>query len=656
MSKEQQKQQDVGLDFETLVASSEQFARTRQELVVAAKLSLTGITNLVVNYENSSLVDTFLESCYKPHELYNESYNIDAVELQRGMAGQGCALEYLDQLIFGTFQREPATDLGPGQIMTDPRTGERLRNPDGFVNRKENTRGRPRDCVLILRNIDYCNDFCSQTPGVIDPKAVALFDKFRHPKIKWGACLILVTNERLQLPFKVRTVKLEPVDALEANHIIDATVDLFVRHKIKVSFSTSQRQQMVRKLCGLIYTEASDAFNEALSKSRVKKEDGDKTQEIDSMKVLRKLREKINSNFMEDAVGLTHLNPKPWEDYICPESSNFTFDVQKIVRDFEEIKSLREMQEKAIRTGKNDDHIVQTITAIRTRMPHVIVLYGKGGVGKSAFPIHFAGLLDFDVWDFNVTATHSKWIGEGPERMREGLEKISKASHLVVRIDEYDRAMGATSASGHGMHEAHKQVESEFMNWLQNEQEENSFVKNDIFVIMTTNHKENITGPLLRSGRADLVIDINDFDEKSMMETFVSAPRRMKNRGVTVVGFGSYDALLKEIEALDLQKLASIASRKNFTVRDVDTLIMEMAAHRYYKRRGKGELTWDTDTFAKILERSVGSGKSDDTCELVLGDRYLIENEDEEPQSEFPFEEIGDQPDITKFKDTPFFK
>jgi hypothetical protein len=67
-------------------------------------------------------------------------------------------------------------------------------------------------------------------------------------------------------------------------------------------------------------------------------------------------------------------------------------------------------------------------------------------------------------------------------------------------------------------------------------------------------------------------------------------------------------------------------------------------------------LTWDTDTFAKVLERSVGSGKSDDTCELVLGDRYLIENEDEEPQSEFPFDEIGDQPDIAKFKDTPFFK
>ena len=50
------------------------------------------------------------------------------------------------------------------------------------------------------------------------------------------------------------------------------------------------------------------------------------------------------------------------------------------------------------------------------------------------------------------------------------------------------------------------------MNWLQNSQEENLFVKNNIFVIMTTNHKDNITGPLLRSGRADLVIDIDNFD------------------------------------------------------------------------------------------------------------------------------------------------
>lgn len=640
----------ISLDFETLVSNSDQFIKTRQDLIVAVKLSLTGITNLVVNYENTSLVDTFLEFCYKDQELYNESNSIDAVELQAGRPGEGLALQYLDQLIFGTFDREPETDFGPGQIKTNPQTGERLRNPDGFVNRRDNFRGRPKDFVLIVRNVDYCTDICSQEPGVVDSKALALFDKFRHPKIKMGASLLLVTNEKLKLPFKVRTVKLEPVDEIEANHIIDGSVDLFTRHKIKVSFTRSEKEQIVRKLCGLIYTDAADAFNEALSKSRGKNNGNKSEQEIDSLKVIRKLRKKVNSNFMEDAVGLTNLVPKPWEDYICPESSNFTFDVQKIVRDFEEIKELRSNQRKNV----HDDNTKQTITAIRTRMPHVMLLYGKGGIGKSAFPIHFAGLLDFDVWDFNMNATHSKWIGEGAARMREALDRISKASHVVVRVDEYDRAMGSTSSSGHGMHEAHKQVESEFMNWLQNNQEDNLFVKNDIFIIMTTNHKENITGPIKRSGRVDLVIDINDFDDKSIKQTFLSVARRMKSRGVVVVGFDSYDNLHNAIVSLDLDKLSSIASRRHFTVRDVDTLILEMAAHRYYNQKGKSNINWDTETFAKILEQSIGAGQDDNTSELVLGDRYLIEEKDKDLQIELPIS-TDFQPDIAKFKNGPFF-
>ena len=96
----------MGLGFVDLINNSEQFERTRRELVVATKLSITGITNLVVNYENTALVDEFLKYCYKPQELYHEAYDIDAVELQQGAAGQGYALQYLDQFIFGTFERE----------------------------------------------------------------------------------------------------------------------------------------------------------------------------------------------------------------------------------------------------------------------------------------------------------------------------------------------------------------------------------------------------------------------------------------------------------------------------------------------------------------------------------------------------------------------
>jgi hypothetical protein len=279
---------------------------------------------------------------------------------------------------------------------------------------------------------------------------------------------------------------------------------------------------------------------------------------------------------------------------------------------------------------------------------------------NSAFPVHFAGLLDFDVWDFNINASHSKWVGEGPERMREALKKISKASHLVVRIDEYDRAIGSTAASGQGMHEAHKQVESEFMNWLQNNQEDNMFIKNDIFLVLTTNHKENITGPLLRSGRADLVIDINEFDDKSMKEAFLSASRRMKNRGVVApIGYTSFEDFAKAIEKLDIDKLIPIVSRNGFTVRDIDILLIEMATHDYYfKKNGQG-IAWCTENFIKVLENSTGSTKDEETCELVLGDRFFNQEvkKEDNPQLEFGFAgQYTSEFNHEKFVDVQFFK
>jgi len=640
-------------NFTFLVENDPKFGTLKTRLGVAVRLSLPGITNLVVNYEDSSLVNDFLLFSFKKMELYNETIETDAVELQQGSPGNGHATTYLDRMIFGSFKTTEDKELGVNTIFDiDPQTGKRMREPDGFVNRSSVKRGGAKDKLLIIRNIDQSLDFCRTEIGVIDLRSLWIFDNFRNPKVRQGCRLLLVTNKRLKFPFKVGVVEFERVQTSSGNHIIDGFKDLYSGSGYAIDFNDSQRQQIIRKICGLTYTEAASAVSESISNSLV----GGGKKEIDSFKAIKLLREKINRNFMEDAQGLSHLTSRPWEDYICPESSNFTYDVAKILRDFEEIKSLKEQRKEEVLNNDKSAATLRSIDAIQARMPHVIILYGKGGVGKSAFPIHFAGLLDFDVWDFNISACHSKWVGEGSERMREALKKISLTSHVVIRIDEYDRAIGSGAASGQGMHSAHKQVESEFMNWLQNAQEDNLFVKNNIFVVLTTNHKDNITGPLLRSGRADLVIDIDNFDVKSMKETFLSAPRRMENRGVNVTGFKTQDEFLQAVEKLDLDKLANLASLKNFTVRDVDTLLKEMSAHHYYFLKGKKGAEWTTDNFAKVLENSVGSAKDDDTCELVLGDRYLFEEDQpkqqEESQLAFPF--LSSPFDVEKIKKQSF--
>jgi len=616
--------------LELLIENSPKFNALKKECVAATKSSFTGITNLVVNYENPVLVDLFLKFCFNRTELYRGAYDIDAVELQKGRPGSSLAATYIDELIFGTFAKEKSKEGGMVPSI-DPVNGERKRNPDGFTFRKEVATNSCLDRFLIIRNIDQCMDFCQDEPGYIDARALCIFDKFRDSSLRKFCHLLLVTNEPIVFPFDVRVVNMGAIDSFEGQSLLENISSFYTSKGCSVVLSENQKEGILRKLCGLTYSSACDLLMDSFYKSM----DIDKSIKGDA--VVKILRTKINQKFMEKSVGLTHLNARPWTDYICPKSSNFTYDVKKIVRDFNELDNLK----KQLSTDISDDvkqHISHNIEAIRTRMPHVIALYGKGGVGKSAFPVHFAGLLEFDVWDFNINSTHSKWVGEGSKQMRESLDKVLKSSHLVVRIDEYDRAIGSTDGGGQGMHSAHKQVESEFMNWLQNCQDENLLVKNDIFIVLTTNHKENITGPLLRSGRVDLVIDIAEFDSHSIKEAFLTAPTRIRNRGISITGFKNLKDFEKSLQMLDLDTIANLAAKKGFTVRDVDTLLQEMAAHDYYYHKYQEGIAWSNDNFIRVLENSEGCTKGTNTSELKLGDRHLISQEHLVPdQSEFGF-------------------
>ena len=93
---------------------------------------------------------------------------------------------------------------------------------------------------------------------------------------------------------------------------------------------------------------------------------------------------------------------------------------------------------------------------------------------------------------------------------------------------------------------------------------------------------------------------------------------------------------------------------KKFTVRDIEMLIIEMGAFKYYYDKYKDDrgIPWTTEAFVKVLEGSEGSVKGASTGELKLGDRDYFKESPEELTVEF-----GDSvSDVEKLKETKGFQ
>ena len=61
---------------------------------------------------------------------------------------------------------------------------------------------------------------------------------------------------------------------------------------------------------------------------------------------------------------------------------------------------------------------------------------------------------------------------------------------------------------------------------------------------------------------------------------------------------------------------------------------------KYYFDKDESGIEWNTSNFLRVLSNSVGSTSQADTGELILGDRFLLEEcieEENESQLELPF-------------------
>jgi len=203
--------------------------------------------------------------------------------------------------------------------------------------------------------------------------------------------------------------------------------------------------------------------------------------------------------------------------------------------------------------------------------PKGALLYGPPGCGKTLLARALATESGANMILVRGPAILSKWVGESEKAIREIFRKAKTSSPCVVIFDELDSLARFKSGEESGVGET-------ILSQLLTEMEEGGSTR--VVVVGITNRPDLLDSSLLRSGRLDLVLYVQQPDEKGRLEVIkiLTQPMPLSN-----------DVKIKEI-ALATQ---------NYTGADLAALCREAAVHAMQNNSNK---ITSTD-FASALKR-----------------------------------------------------
>ena len=195
-----------------------------------------------------------------------------------------------------------------------------------------------------------------------------------------------------------------------------------------------------------------------------------------------------------------------------------------------------------------------------------ILFYGPPGTGKTLFARALAGELNILFLELGPADVTSKWINEGPQRIRQLFEEAEAVGPCVIFLDEAEHLFGGRDVGAGGAHAEDRKITSELLVHLTADDR-------TAIVVGATNRPEDIDPAILRPGRLATHVEIGLPGEESRHAIFQSKLRGVPHdlTGDQLAQLASHTAGLS---GADIEELVTDAKRRAAR-RDAQTVSVE---------------------------------------------------------------------------------
>ena len=137
-----------------------------------------------------------------------------------------------------------------------------------------------------------------------------------------------------------------------------------------------------------------------------------------------------------------------------------------------------------------------------------ILFHGPPGTGKTLFARALAGELNVPFVELGPADVTSKWINEGPQRVRQLFDEAASIGPCVIFLDEAEHLFGGRDVGAGGAHAEDRKITSELLVHLTAEDR-------TAIVVGATNRPEDIDPAILRPGRLATHVEVGLPEEES---------------------------------------------------------------------------------------------------------------------------------------------